>query len=913
MLRTFANKFINFMSFDREVRHLVNVLNRKIEQPIETPPLKSHPSGFKKEIAKRRIRIATAYINIVQQLESEKYEERLDALENLIQESLYAQNVAMPLNTARLQAALMKEVVKNKGNPRKQMEFMTDFTRASHGHPAVIRELLKKNLLIEVPETGKKLCEMDLGWDGHVHDNLSEGRKTPSQVLLDAFIKGISEVTLAYYNFIDTRIVQEAVRAGEILGIRVCMGIEFSVGKAGNREHFMFLLPYFSNVKEYIDFLTLNKEKLLFFREGLKENTSHRQLTIRRMLENFNQNCLQELNFGTFNLDVLTVKPLLWEDLKGIVLEGQASRKHLGELLYRRLKPVLHRRILALKAQYETFQEEVKQKRKSRTDLNALEYLYKMARSKYEELTPEKLRLKYFENKAAFDYDSAFLSKEEVLKSLRASSGETVYIHPLEVGIKNAITTIIRHHKYITQVETFNMQDSIYRNPMEYHMLNNFIYLINRGSYDDMKSFCERCHITDIPEDEFFKSWEYYHVSPLKTRCGSDSTGRDPKIPGMGFIRLTSIPENSSQRYVYKTHTEVPFDIDISLGNNVSHDEKNEESRSIIISLGKASEFKKNLVGDEEHLTHVDLKNFWDYLNPTLKNLMKISIAAIPASMTIGFYTLIWFGITFIRNVIADLTSNSGFDPREWRLEDINFENIANSLFWTGFSVPLLKTVELIFDTRIAIFLKDDTIIRWARFFVLAFANGSYLYAHNSIRGFTEGIKRMNFFRSILSFPFASIFSYLLDYIGIPFIPKVVQTKFWSDVVAGIIEGTGKYRLIQHLRRRDFTELLPLLDSNDEKKRTVAIMDILYIWARIQRGKSTLYHILTHDKDVLEKMHNVYHNDVTMEELVEMVINNYHHEEEALALTNIIGAYYSHFCTWLNKIYKISGNGRISA
>ena len=160
------------MSFDREVRHLVNVLNRKIEQPVGTPPLKSHPSGFKKEIAKRRIRIATAYINIVQQLESEKYEERLDALENLIQESLYAQNVAMPLNTARLQAALMKEVVKNKGNLRKQMEFMTDFTRASHGHPAVIRELLKKNLLIEVPETGKKLCEMDLGWDGHVHDNL---------------------------------------------------------------------------------------------------------------------------------------------------------------------------------------------------------------------------------------------------------------------------------------------------------------------------------------------------------------------------------------------------------------------------------------------------------------------------------------------------------------------------------------------------------------------------------------------------------------------------------------------------------------------------------------------------------------------------------------------------------------------
>jgi hypothetical protein len=110
------------------------------------------------------------------------------------------------------------------------------------------------------------------------------------------------------------------------------MGIEFLSVKHVTGNIYV-LLPDCRTVKEYIDFLTLNKEKLLFFREGLKENTSHRQLTIRRMLENFNQNCLQELNFGTFNLDVLTVKPLLWEDLKGIVLEGQVSRKHLGELL----------------------------------------------------------------------------------------------------------------------------------------------------------------------------------------------------------------------------------------------------------------------------------------------------------------------------------------------------------------------------------------------------------------------------------------------------------------------------------------------------------------------------------------------------------------------------------------------------
>jgi len=916
MLRNFVTKFINFMTFDREVRHLVDILNRKIEMPAEISPLKSHPNGFKKEIAKRRIRIATAYINIVQQLESEKYEDRLDALENLVQESFYAKNVEMPLNTARLQAALMKEVVKNKGNLRKQMEFMTDFTRASHGRPAVIRELLKKMSLIEVPEEGKKLCEMDLGWDGHVHDNLSEGRKTLSQVLLDAFIKGISEVTLAYYNFIDIRIVEEAIRAGEILGIKVCMGIEFSAGKSGNREHFMFLLPYFSTVKEYVDFLSIYKEKLQFFREGLKKNASSRQVTIKHMLEHFNKNHLQELNFGTFNLDALTVKPLIWEDLREIVLEGQASRKHLGELLYRKLKPVLYRRVIALKAQYETFQEEVKQKRKSRTDLKTLEYLYKMTRNRYEELTPEELRLKYFENKAIVDYDSSFFSKEEILKPLRMLSGETVYIHPLEVGIENAITTIICHHKYITQVETFNMQDSIYRNPMEYHMFNDFICLINRGSYEDLKSFCERCHITDIPVIEFLEAWKYYHSNPLKTRCGSDSTGRDPKIPGMGFVRLTSIPEDSSRKFFYTTHTELPFNIDVSPGNKPDNyeQEKNELNKDTIISLGKTSEFKKNPIGDEENLILVNFKDFLTYLNPTLKNFIKITAGGIPASMTIGhLYTFIWFGITFIRNVIADLTSNSGFDPREWRSEDIDYENAANSLLWTGFSVPFLKFIEFIFDKRLTpLFnITNHTVIRWGKFFTLSFTNGIYLYTHNSLRGFSERVKRMNFFRSIFSFPFASIFSYLVDYLGIGFIPDVVQANVWSNVVAGIIEGTGKYQNIKVLRKRDFTELFPLLDSSDEKKRIVAILDILYIWAKSQRGKTTLNDILIHDKDLMEKMYKVYHNNVTMEEVIEMVINNYHHYEEALALTNIIGSYYSHFCTWLNQIHKINMNYQV--
>ena len=97
---------------------------------------------------------------------------------------------------------------------------------------------------MEVPETGQPLKDLHMGWDYHVHDNLSEGRKTPSQVLLDAFIKGISEVVLAHYTLRDENIIREAYQAGQILGIKVQIGIEFSVGPKWNRRHFMYLPPY---------------------------------------------------------------------------------------------------------------------------------------------------------------------------------------------------------------------------------------------------------------------------------------------------------------------------------------------------------------------------------------------------------------------------------------------------------------------------------------------------------------------------------------------------------------------------------------------------------------------------------------------------------------------------------------------
>jgi len=899
-IRNHINRFIDFFSFNGEVRRLVSMLNRKIEQSAEISPLDSYPGGFKREIGKRRIRMAIAYINLVQQLESEKYEERLQALERIVYESLHAKNVDMPLNTARVQAALMKDAVKFRGNLRKQCEFVMDFTRASYGQPTVIREFLKRIMIIEVSEKSKKLCEMELGWDGHVHDNLSEGRKTPSQVLLDAFIKGLSEVTLAYYDFTDEKILTEALKAGEILGIRVRIGIEFSVGKATEREHFMYLIPHFTRIEEVVNFFS--REELSVFMAGLEKNSLSREQTIKDMLNYFNETYLHNFNSDISGIDCFKLEPLRWEDLKKIVLEGQASRMHLGDLLYRSFKVVLHKRLLLVKAQYEALLEEVRRKRKSRTELNAVAQIYSTLRKTYEDLSPETLRHKYFEYRQAFDYDSAFLERETIFPSLVKAGGEIIYIHPLTGGVQNSINTIISCHKYLSQVEIFNMQDSIYRNPTQYQTLNHFISLINDGSFEDAKAFLQRIHIT-VDDKELREALDYYHENRLLTRCGSDSTGRDPKIPGMGFIRLSSIPVPSLRNFFLKTYIELPLDVDMSLG--IKRPVNDDYSFSAkIISLGFIAKFRKNSVGDEEDLVQIDPGNFWRYLNPAIKNVIKVGIASIPACFGIGVkYTLVWFGITFIRNVIADMTSASGFNPKDWHFRDINFENAANSLFWTGFSIPLLKNADDLFKDYAHLLIKNDFILRWGNFLYLSTVNGTYLYTHNTIRGFGKDVKNMNFFRSILSFPFASIFSYLLDLLGIGFIPRVVQTKFWSDVVAGFIEGSGKYKLIERLRNRDFSELIPLLDASEDKKRIAAMVDIMYMWAMSQRGKASLHKILLSNHELLKNFYFLYTSQHTMEEMLEIILT-YYHNSEAVILSDIIGKLYPRFCTWLINLHK---------
>jgi len=79
--------------------------------------------------------------------------------------------------------------------------------------------------------------------------------------VIDAFIKGISEITVAFNQLNTVGNIEEVLAAGEILGVRVNLGVEFSVLTQGHRFHFMFLLPPMRTSAELAAFTARHGER----------------------------------------------------------------------------------------------------------------------------------------------------------------------------------------------------------------------------------------------------------------------------------------------------------------------------------------------------------------------------------------------------------------------------------------------------------------------------------------------------------------------------------------------------------------------------------------------------------------------------------------------------------------------------
>lgn len=918
MLVRVYNHIVNYLSFAKNLRDLRTKINLRIDLPeIITQFPDSHPKGFIKEFKKRRTTIVESYLRITKNLESVSYDERIQALRLLAEHINYSRSLKMPLNTARVQLALMKEVVKNRDNKRIQLELMRDFTVSSFGHPRVIRKFLKKFDIIEVPETGDELKDLKMGWDFHVHDNTSYGRKTPIQLIIDAFIKGISELTVVYTNLDHEEAIREVLEAGKTLGIKVNIAIEFSAITNGLRFHYIYILPEFaSDKKKFKKFLKQKSDNYKEFLNQLEENDKKRKKTINLLIENFNNHHLPLINDGYSFNSVYFLQPIeLQDELSNESFKIYSSRQ-LGELLYPRLKKVFENRALqitALKIRAEETPELF-----SEQEIFSIETNYQKIREQYRELDPEKIRMEYFASHEVFTPETAVESLKDIYHLAKKTEGSIKFIQPLEHGIEAAINLILDHCEMFSHTEVFNIYDTIGSKESDFIILTNFVKLLNQGNKQSIIKFLSDNNY-GYQEKSLDKALNHLKENKLIPAIGSDATGRSTLAPGMGFVMENSLPKYQ-RKYFKNQHFNLPTEVSelVYQLSKVPKSKLKNKEKANIVCLGKVDASKKNMLGDENVQKPIPPIRAWEYLNPAIRNFIFILIGFIPAYFTVGIeYACLWLAITGSRNMFVDVISGNGLNPREWHYQDVNWTNLAHSLFWTGFSVPILGFVKSRFDI-IWTLPHEGALFEFIKFFFINTANGLYLASHNYVRGFDKVTIRANLFRSILAWPFATLFSPIGNAIGIP---SIVQAKFWSDFVASIIEGSGKYKNIIKLKDNIMKKLLPELQSEDDETVKLATLDLIYFINESNRAKTAFEKQIFGDISFKRRIKNLFNRRKTKSapnqlyyevkkrinqdnyynELTEYIISHYN-REHSIYLLQLISHNYDPFSKWLDSI-----------
>lgn len=891
---------------------------------------------------KRRISIVESYVKIVGYLGSNKSNERLSALKLLVQEILHSKSIKMPLNTARVQMILMKEAIKHRDNKRLQLERLRDFSISSFGQPRVIRRYLKEFNSIEVPETGQPLKCLNMGWDFHVHDNFSYGRKTPTQLIIDAFIKGISRITIVYNTLDHIEIITEAIEAGHIMGIDVTIGLEFSVGETQSKFHYIFTLPFFQNPRQCIDYLCEHKDTFDNFLKGIHRNQEYRIEALENIIQEFNTTQLPKINEGYDEDSIYYLPKLKFSDLDALIPSRHATRIHLGELLYSKYRPILFNRVLYLKSQQKMSDFQNKSDWLSEWECRIIQKRYEETRQEYQELHPENLLSKYFPQYAAFEPPTVFktlsdafgLSGQNLHSGTPAEGKAFPYrdnikaIHSLEHGIENAIRNIIDNYKFIGHAEIYNMYDTISVEHHDLELFARFIHLLNSGQPAEVQSFLRDYRI-EVSNNRLATCVTYCGQHPILPSCGSDSTGRTSFIPGMGFIYFKNIPEWQRADYL-KNHYTLPgfasriIDLYRKKPGQTKGDETEGFSRDYeIINMGKSRTLPLNPVGDEQTIAPIPFRHIWRYIHPVLKVFIYIAIGFIPAYLTIGLkFTLVWMGITAIRNIITDVVSGRGYRPKEWHVKNIDFLYLSHSLFWTGFSVPLLQFVKSEFDLLYAL-PREGIFYEFLKFFVICTVNGSYLMTHNIIRGFDRATYRANLFRAFIAWPFATLFSFAGNFF---LIPSIVQAKFWSDFVAGIIEGTSKFKRHIGLGERDLNEILPQIKCKSPELQYIAILDLLYWFHHHPRTRNSLKYILFRVSNPGQKLlkwiihgkkrelsggdpsnygclKNWFAETNHFYQLIDFIISNYK-PQYAIILTDLVSDTYNDFYKWLLRCQR---------
>ena len=873
--------------FDRRDYQLLSIVNdvlnrddaRTSARRLVYPHL--HPHGIKEMAESRGLRIAFAIVNLLESLEVGGIDDRLTALASLRDEVLHTAGGSLPRNAARVLLQIMKELVRAHGDTEKQLRLAHDFRTVVPGNPRIIRDQLRRYHLLEMPEEWNQVS-----FDDHVHDANTKGRKSCSHLIMDAWIKGIRRLRVVYYNFLEPRFAVELLEAARIMEIDIRIGIEFWARFRGKFVQIIWVPRGFADPQDFLCFLA--EDAVAAFMADGKRVSAYQQKYVLEVLEAFNSRHRHTLA-GAYGIEV---GPIPRGEFLAFVGTGQASLLHLAKLIHQRMLMGMKARMDSLREQYD--------RADSGERLEIMQHVEKMNHLDWETIVHDCLEPD--KNPEIPDPnipqdgpnvpEMLQLSPGEIIRRLaRLHSAFRITLNLNNVRVEDVIELLYDCEGMITRLEIFNLKDYASGKTAHIPEISQLQQAINHGNVIHLKrlikNVIEQVASSDLPDrddrvqkltsilHDIAALRDLYKAAPLKARLGSDSTGRSPRVHGMGLaiqntlprralreirdprassrevipVRISALKQvtfhlrsgtNASMNLLFKRLRRVPVLrwLGVARWNDwvVQEDSTRLECPGNVVTLGGVhADANNGLKLEASKAKPRGTPISWKYLNTGVKNGLKAFIGFVPAfatfALTKEWWLLaylgapIWFGITGLRLILQSVLGGGGIRRSPLlRWDDyINWERFSDSLLFTGLSVPLLDyvTKTVILDHGFGITTGTSPA---ALYSVMAMMNGVYISSHNLFRGMPRGATFGNLFRSVLSIPIAVGFNAaaggILGIAGVAGIDEILQrwaaiiSKAASDLVAGMIEGIAdRYQNIR-LRLRDYnTKLAQMFET----------------------------------------------------------------------------------------------------
>lgn len=556
------NRKISRLFFDENDYVLLNIVNdvlhrdeaHKLVKNLLIPYL--HPHGIKEMAATMGLRIAYAVIHLLGSLEAGKAVDRLNALRSLRDEVLCSSQSMLRINTGRVLLEIMKELVRSQGDQLRQLELARDFRTATFGKPRFIRRQLEKYHLLEMPEEWNQVA-----FDDHVHDANTKGRKSPTHLIMDAWIKGIRRLTVIYYNFISPEVARELLDSAEIMGIGVRIGIEYSARFRGRYIKLIWSPRGFADKQEFLDFIV--QEPVREFMDEGRKVSEYQQKYVLAVLDEFNSKHLPLINeaYG------VSIPPVDRDEFFTFVGTGQPSVFHLANFIYGRMLPALRQAVDELRKDWSRYDREERMRL-----LHAVEVMNSLDVDAIIEsfLQPEKnpsLHNPDVPHSGPLVPRLLMLSPHEVLSRLGAlHAGSRVTLNLGSLTAADALELLYDCRGRITHLEIFNLKDHTSGRALHNTEINGLQLAINQGNIVKLKRIIQNiikdAENSPAPIEEIREIRDkltlilhnipqllgFYKNTPLKSRIGSDSTGTSRHRFGMGLVMEESLPRRARKR-----------------------------------------------------------------------------------------------------------------------------------------------------------------------------------------------------------------------------------------------------------------------------------------------------------------------------------------------------------------------------